>query len=186
VRTVTCAVALVLLAVTSSPADEKTAPPTAWGRPVGKLQLGLRLKTFAPGKDTPTNPLAVAEVAVVLRNLGNTDVQIHRPWVPWHVWGEVHNGVVTNQPAQNLGGFGGTPVQSTLRTRTEQVVGTWPVRRPLPFRERDLVVPYTRLRPGTYQFGVEHFELGVGSGPTEGVKVALGTGYLDVVIPPAP
>lgn len=184
-RTVSCAVALVLITVPSSPADEKTAPPvTAWGRPVGKLQLGLR--PVAPGKGIGANPPPVAELAVVLRNLGKTDVQIHRPLMPWHVWGEARGGVVTSRAVQNLGGFGGTPTQATLKAGGEQVVGAWPVYRPLPFGERELVVPYTRLRLGTYQFGVELFELGVGGQLTEDVKVELGTGYLDVVIPPAP
>lgn len=138
-----------------------------------------------PRKDIATNPPPVAELAVVLRNLGTTDVQIRRPLMPWHVWGEARNGVVTNRVVSNLGGFGGTPTATTLKAGTEQVVGAWPVYRPLPSGERELIVPYTRLRPGTYQFGVEHFELGIGGGPTEDVKVELGTGYLDVVVPPA-
>lgn len=183
-RTVSCAVALVFLGAPSSPADEKKAPPTAWGRPVGKLQLGLR--RVAPGKGIGANPPPVAELAVVLRNLGTTDVQIHRPPVPWHVSGGERNGVVTNRAVQSLGGFGGTPLPTTLKAGDEQVVGAWPVYRPLPSGERELVVPYTRLRPGTYQFGVEHFEIGVGGQLTADAKVELGTGYLDVVVPHAP
>ncbi len=184
-RTLSCAVTLVLLTVPSSPADEQKAPPpTAWGRPVGKLQLGLR--TVVPGKGIGANPPAVAELAVVLRNLGTTDVQIHRPLSRWHVWGEALHGLVTNQAVQHLGGYGGIPVQATLKAGGEQVVGSWPVHRPLPSGEREFIVPYTRLRPGTYQFGVEHFEIGIGGQLTAEAKVELGTGYLDVVVPRAP
>jgi hypothetical protein len=174
---------LAALAVPVPSAREKTAGkpeakpkavPTAWGKPANGLQAGIRLK--------PSDPLpgSIMEIQIVIRNVGKKKVVFH--YSPaLYFWGESDDGVVVARSAFAYGGYWspGGYVAPDLAPGKEYTIASMAVHRPAAKPEAEWH-KRTTLRPGTYRVGADRVELQLGDRKT----VELGTGYLDVEIPP--
>lgn len=172
------ALGLALLAGPAPADDAGKAPPTAWGRPVGRYQAGLRVK---PGG--PAAGLAVS-LQVVIRNVGRAPAGL-RYESRQYVHGEEFMGTVTGRFRTPFGGGAGLQPfnRPALAPGAVEVVADWAVARPRPPAAPAPLSPgvATVLEPGTYRMGVERLQIGT---PADDV-VELGTGYLDVAVPSA-
>ncbi len=159
-------------------AAKSKAPPTAWGKPVNGLQAGIRVK--------PSDPLpgSILELQVVIRNVGPEKAAFGYE-LALYFWGEEDDGVIVARPAFAYGGFAppGALGVPALAPGQEHTVGSMPIYRPSKERANNPlanVLKETRLRPGTYRVGADRVELRLGERKT----VELGTGYLDIEVPP--
>jgi hypothetical protein len=173
-------IGLWLFTVAATTTGEDTPPraapvavPTAWGKPVDGLQAGIRIRPSDRGPD------AARELAIVVRNVGRKESVLYQS-LGLYFWGESDDGVVAARPASAYGGYaqpGGYLVGPLAPGKECTLIGGLSIGRPSAGRE---LVRRTRLDPGTYRVGIDRFELRVGERKT----IELGTGYLDVVVPP--
>jgi hypothetical protein len=180
-RTVTLfSIGLCLFAMAVTTAGEDKQPraaaktvPTAWGKPVNGLQAGIRIRSSDPGPD------AILELSIVIRNVGKKEAVLYQS-LALYFWGASDEGVVAARPAFAYGGFAqpnGYFLCPLEPGKESALFGGLTIGRPSAERE---LVRRTRLAPGTYRVGVDRFELRVGERNT----IELGTGFLDVEVPP--
>jgi hypothetical protein len=174
------AAACWLVAITVTVGQDRQPPvkpkeaPTAWGKPIDGLQAGLRVK--------PTDPFpgSIVDLQVVVRNVGQKRANFrYEPALYFR--GEDDSGVIVARSAFAYGGFAarGLYLEPELAPGDEYAVGRMTIFRPSPEASSDLM-KRTRLHPGTYRVGMDRVELQLSGRKT----VELGTGYLDVTIPP--
>lgn len=174
-----------LLAAADIPRKEAKPDPkpsTAWGKPTGGLQAGIREWTSGKnpgpgGLEMGRDARAQVELEILIRNVGKAPIMFeYRPMV---FWGESEDGVVTAQGKHVYGGLITQEMrfQVKLAPGKEHVLAALPIY--MPGSENGLFGKLTALKPGGYHIGTDRIELEIA-----GVKgLQLGTGYLDLHIP---
>ena len=162
----------------NSPAYPATPLPTAWGKPVKGLQAGIRVNPAVEMRG------AAASLEIVIRTVGE------KPVVFTHLLlgfgGENADGVVTARCEEVAGGEGlspkGTRAAVMVSPGDGYALAAAPVFRP--GEGAKWKYPYVRGRAGDNRVGVEGIMVRLGGGG-KGEEVELGTGYLDIPVPPA-
>lgn len=162
----TAVVLALVFAVGAGRADEATA----WGKPVGGIQAGLR-----SDKTGPLQPEGKREYQIVLRNTTDKPITIvHEPLI---FTGAADGGVVTLEGKAAYGGF--TPVGTTFKAvipaRGESVL----THSMLSNTTRPIGFYGIALPPGKYQVGCDAVRFWVRTGDAD-LRLTARTGYLDV------
>jgi hypothetical protein len=159
----------------NDPSYPKTPLPTAWGKPAGGLQAGVRVN---PAVEWPG---AAVVVEVVVRNVDA------KPRVFNHLQlafgGSAAGGTVTGRGEEMTGRnvARGARLVVYVSPGDAYVVATAPVFRP--GGGKGWAYPRLTLEPGENRVGMERVL--VRPGEEKGADVELATGYLDVTLPPA-
>jgi hypothetical protein len=175
------AVVLVLLASVAAAEEHPAADPagkiTAWGKPSGGLQAGIRCEkdkqVLGPGDEV--------ELQVVVRNVSDKPIKFtYLP--PTQYWGTAEKSTVVvtsmhmahGSPRSDGLGFANSPV---IHPGKELLLGAFSLGHVRPKDPKTAAAPRPELAPGKYQVGSENVLV-----PLTGDKSdwKLPTGYLDI------
>ncbi len=167
---------LVAWAAAAGGANVNRPGLTAWGKPVGGLQAGIR-------SDAAAHRLAAGDVVripVVVRNVGEAPIEV--AYLPVMFVGKNDRGTVEVGWLHCYGGYlrKDDRFQQRLLPDEELVLGHLLLGRAKPGSGGGVgPLSLTELPPGKYRFGSEQVELRAGPG-RDAKDLKLTTGYLDV------